>query len=347
MAEKNGTWKLSRNRIFYWLLLILLVYIAYRTFVGANVIARPSVCYFYVKQTTSVKQMADSLKESGIVSSRLSFRLVAALRGLNVIRPGMYELRRGWNNFRLVHHFKEFSSPPTQAVRVPAMQRRNNMLQGLCKGTQVHPDDLWRLLNNKKYVQELGDFTTESVFCMFVPGTYYMYKNPDSKKLLKRIYSEYLVFWNQERLGKADDIGLRPEEVVILASIVYSETKLPDEMPIIAGVYINRLQKNMRLESDPTLVYAAKKYGTKRVLNEYKSVDSPYNTYRRKGLPPGPISIVPPWVIDLVLDYEGHDYLYFCAKPDFSGEHLFAETYEDHLENAKAYREELNSKRIF
>ena len=142
-------------------------------------------------------------------------------------------------------------------------------------------------------------------------------------------------------------MGLKPSEVYTLSSIVYSETKQENEMPIIAGVYLNRIRINMRLESDPTLVYATRKFGTKRVLFKDKNVNSPYNTYKNKGLPPGPIYIVPSWVIDKVLEYDGHDYLYFCANHDLSGGHVFAETYEEHRENAQRYHEKLNKENIY
>ena len=142
-------------------------------------------------------------------------------------------------------------------------------------------------------------------------------------------------------------MGLTPNEAYVLTSIVYSETKNKEEMPTIAGVYLNRIQKKMRLESDPTLLFAKNKLGAKRVFFKDKEINSPYNTYKYKGLPPGPIYIVPTWVIDKVLEYEGHDYLYFCANPNFSGVHLFAETFEEHKENAQRYRNKLNEKKIF
>jgi UPF0755 protein len=148
-------------------------------------------------------------------------------------------------------------------------------------------------------------------------------------------------------MAQAMDMGLKPYEVSILASIVYSETKLVDEMPTIAGVYLNRIQKNMRLESDPTLLYAGKKTGVRRVLLKDKNISSPYNTYKNRGLPPGPIYIVPTWVIDKVLEYEGHDYLYFCANHDLSGGHVFAETYDEHKENAHRYHDKLDEENIF
>lgn len=347
MGEKGTSFRMTRSKLFAGVFILLGVYLVYKSTIGSNVLIRASTYYFYVEEVSEVKDVADTLKEKGIIGSRISFRLMSAILGLDNVRPGMYEIRRSWSNIHLVRHFENHKPKPTQFIQLPSMQLRNNMLRGLCKGSGVHYDDVWRMLNNKKFVENELGFNSESVFTMFIPGNYRVYKNIDSKQLLKRMKSEYLIFWNEERLEKAESIGLKPEEVMILSSIVYSETKLVDEMPIIAGVYINRLQKNMRLESDPTLIYAARKYGVKRVLKEFKNTDSPYNTYKRKGLPPGPISTVPTWVIDAVLDYDGHDYLYFCAKRDMNGEHEFAETYEEHLENARKYREKLDEEGIF
>jgi UPF0755 protein len=154
-------------------------------------------------------------------------------------------------------------------------------------------------------------------------------------------------FWNEDRLEQAEDMGLSPEEVYILSSIVYCETKNYEEMPLVAGVYLNRLKKNMRLESDPTALFASNSRGARRVYNKHTSVKSPYNTYQNKGLPPGPICLPPPEVVDAVLDYEDHDFLYFCAKEDSSGTHNFASTYEDHKVNAENYRKSLNKRKIF
>ena len=328
-------------------IVLLGLYLSYKISFGSNVKISANTYYFYVPEKSSPSVVADSLKKRGFIKSRWSFKIMTSVKGFESINPGMYELKNGWNNLDLIRHFKEHQPKPTIFITLPALQSRNAMISSICKGTNIHPDDVWKLLNDKKFTKELGGFSTESVFSIFIPRNYRIYKNSTANDLLQRLNQEYLLFWNQERLEQAQDMGLKPYEVIILSSIVYSETKSEEEMPVIAGVYLNRIRINMRLESDPTLIYAAKKYGTKRVLNKDKNILSPYNTYKNKGLPPGPIYIVPSWVVDKVLEYDGHDYLYFCANDDLSGEHIFAETYEEHKENAQRYHEKLNEKNIY
>ncbi len=336
-----------KYKVLLFTLSIVILFLLYKITIGSNVQINADTYYFYVSEKTSASDIADSLKKREAIGSRLSFRIMSAVFDLDEVKPGMYEIKKEWNNYKLLSHFKTFKPKQTVFVTLPPMQRRGNMLEALCRGTGIHPDDVWKVLNDKNFVQELGGFSTESVFAIFLPRNYRIYKKSDAKSLVERMYQEYLFFWNKKRLSKAKEMELTPEEVTVLASIVYSETKLNTEMPMIAGVYLNRIQKNMRLESDPTLVYANKKFGTKRVLRKDKNIDSPYNTYKCKGLPPGPIYTVPTEVIENVLDYEGHDYLYFCAKHDMSGEHIFAETFEDHLENARKYRDKLDEENIF
>jgi UPF0755 protein len=326
---------------------VLLLYLCYKTFIGSNVKITADTYYFYVPEKFSASQIADTLKERGFIKSRWSFRTMADIKNLEIIKPGMYELKNNWSNQDLIKHFKEHKVQPTIFIKLPVTQSRNALINSICKDTKIHPDDVWKLLNDKKFTQALGGFNKESIFCIFIPRNYRIYKNSAAKDLLERLYQEYLLFWNEDRLEKARDMGLKPSEVHILSSIVYWETKQEKEMPVIAGVYLNRIQLNMRLESDPTLIYATKKLGTKRVLLKDKNVISPYNTYKNKGLPPGPIYFVPSNVIDHVLEYDGHDYLYFCANHDLEGGHIFAETYEEHKENAQRYHDKLDEEEIF
>lgn len=334
-------------KIILILLALLVAYVLYKSTIGPNVNIAADTYYFYIGENSSPEAIADTLKRRGYLKSRLSFKTMAYIQKLEKIKPGMYELEKNWSNIKLIRHFKEYQPKATVFVTLPATQNRNSMIQAICRGTGIHPDDVWKLLNDKKFVKELGGFTKESVFGIFLPRNYRLYKNSTAEELVKRFYQEYLLFWNSKRLGQATDMGLRPYEVSILSAIVYSETKLVEEMPVIAGVYLNRIQKNMRLESDPTLIYAGKKFGVKRVLFKDKNINSPYNTYKNRGLPPGPIYIVPTWVIDKVLEYEGHDYLYFCANSDLSGSHVFAETFEEHKENAQRYHQKLDDENIF
>jgi UPF0755 protein len=164
---------------------------------------------------------------------------------------------------------------------------------------------------------------------------------------MQRMKKEYDAFWNAERCEKAAAMQLTPKEVVTLASIVYEETLKADEMPRVAGVYVNRLQKGISLQADPTLKYAAGDFTLRRLLDRHKAIDSPYNTYKYAGLPPGPICVPPPVAIDAVLNYEAHRYLYFCAKADFSGYHNFSRTLEQHNEYAREYQRALSRNRIY
>ena len=173
-----------------------------------------------------------------------------------------------------------------------------------------------------------------------------IYKGRTAEEFLSDLHGEYSKFWNQERRALAKEVHCSPEDVIKLASIVYAETKNVNEMPLIAGTYLNRLRKNMLLQADPTLLFANNKSGARRIYFKLTASNSPYNTYKFKGLPPGPIGPAPRVAIDAVLNYAEHDFLYFCAKDDESGCHSFAVNYEEHLENARKYQNMLNRKRI-
>jgi UPF0755 protein len=181
---------------------------------------------------------------------------------------------------------------------------------------------------------------------MFLPNTYELYWNTSADELLERLNKEYKKFWTQERINKAEALNFTPVQVSVLASIVEAETKKNDEKPRVAGVYINRLNTNMPLQADPTLVFALRNFALKRVLKVHMEVDSPYNTYRYTGLPPGPINLPSLSAIDAVLNSEKHNYLYFSAREDFSGYHNFAENFNDHLKNARLYQKALNAANI-
>jgi UPF0755 protein len=178
---------------------------------------------------------------------------------------------------------------------------------------------------------------------MFIPNTYEVYFNVTPESLIQKMNEEYKRFWNTDRLAKANKLGLMPIEVSILASIVQAETVKEDEAPKIAGLYINRLKKNIALQADPTLVYASGDFSLKRVLNTHKQIDSPYNTYKFPGLPPGPINVPQIVNIDAVLNAEDHKYYYMCAKEDFSGYHNFAKNLDEHNVNARKYQKALTA----
>ena len=209
----------------------------------------------------------------------------------------------------------------------------------------INNDELLSYLGDEDYCRSLG-FDAVTIKTMFIPNTYEVYWNTPADKLVERMKREYDSFWNDERLKKAENIRLSPIEVSILASIVEEETAVPEEYPVVAGLYINRLYKNMPLQADPTVKYAVGDFTLRRILNIHLEVESPYNTYLNGGLPPGPIRIPSVRGIDAVLNYTKHNYIYMCANDDFSGRHNFAVTLSEHNRNAQKYRAELNRRGI-
>ena len=202
------------------------------------------------------------------------------------------------------------------------------------------------LLTEKSILQEYN-FTKQTLPALFIPNTYQVYWNISAKDFLNRMFKEYKRFWAEERQNKAKAIGLTPIEVSILASIVEEETNNKSEKPMVAGLYINRLKKGMPLQADPTVKFAWQDFTLRRITNKHLTIDSPYNTYKITGLPPGLIRIPSPEGIDAVLNYSKHNYLYMCAKEDFSGTHNFASTLSEHNRNARKYWDALNKRKIY
>jgi len=210
---------------------------------------------------------------------------------------------------------------------------------------EAEKDDIILLLKDDAILKHYG-FNLYTIPGMFVPNTYEFWWNTDAEGFLDRMYKEYDHFWNSEKKRKAEEINLTPNQVITLASIIISETNKTDEYRRIAGVYMNRLKTGMKLQADPTVKFALNDFERQRILTRDIDVDSPYNTYKFYGLPPGPIAIPDMRAIDAVLNYERNDYLYFCAKEDFSGYHNFARTLEQHNKNARLYQRALNRQRI-
>jgi len=213
---------------------------------------------------------------------------------------------------------------------------------------QIEADsvDLLTFITDTSFLNSNG-LTAENVACLFVPNTYEFYRNTSAKQFVERMQKEYEIFWSVDRKTKAKKINLTPFQVVILASIVEKEQNIKkDERPEIAGLYLNRLKKKMKLESDPTLIFALGDFTINRVLDKDKKVDSPYNTYIHKNLPPGPICIPSINAVDAVLNASEHEYIFMCAKEDFSGYHNFAKTYVKHMINARKYHKAMNKRKI-
>ena len=224
-------------------------------------------------------------------------------------------------------------------------RKMDDLAEKITSRLKMSKDDLLNYLNDN--IDDYNGFEKSDIISVFLPDTYEVYWNVSPKNLTNKMYSEYKKFWNSERIAKLENINLNEKEAIVLASIVASETRMLDEADRVAGLYINRLRKNMRLQADPTLIFAANDFTIRRVLNKHKKIKSPYNTYIHKGLPPGPIRLVPKQYIDAVLNYEEHNFIYMCAKEDFSGYHAFATNLSDHNRNARKFQIALNMKKIY
>ena len=321
----------------YWL---------YKTVMSPNVqTAGGKEVVIYIPTGSNFGQVENLLSEARFLINEKSFYWVAQKKDYpENIRPGRYVVKDGMSNNQLVNMLRGGLQSP---VKVTFNNIRDvDMLAGRI-ATQIEADSasISNLLHNQNYINQLG-FNNQTIPALFLPDTYEFYWNTDAEGFVVRMFQEYNKFWNEERKQKAQSKGLTPIQVSTLASIVNKETNLSDEMPRVAGVYLNRLKNNWLLQADPTLVFAWDDYSIRRVLDRHKEIESPYNTYKYIGLPPGPICIPSIAAIKAVLDAEDHNYFYFCAKEDFSGYHNFAKTLTEHNRNAIKYQQALNQRGI-
>jgi UPF0755 protein len=300
----------------------------------------------YIPAGSDFNQVIAILVSKKIISDEKAFRWVAEKKKYtDKIKPGRYRIANGLNNNDLVNLLRS-------GRQEPLMLSFNNIrtLEELAEvvSEQLEPGktEFMKVFNNDSVASYYG-FTEDSFPLMFIPNSYEFYWDTKPDEFVSRMKREYVAFWSKGRLDKAKKIGLNQVEVGVLASIVDQETLYDDENSKIAGVFMNRLEKGIPLQSDPTVIFALGDFSVRRVLNKDRQINSPYNTYKNRGLPPGPISIPSVASIDAVLDYEKHNYYYFCAKPDFSGYHNFASTLSQHNKNARLYQQALNQRKIF
>ena len=226
------------------------------------------------------------------------------------------------------------------------MRFKEDLVEKITIDTGIDRTAFLNLLNDNEYLKTLG-FNKETIMAMFIPNTYEVYWTITPEALFARMKKEFDNFWNSERKAKAEVLGMSPVEVSTLAAIVQDEMSIQTESPKIAGLYLNRIKKRMLLQADPTVKFALGDFSIQRVLTADTRIDSPYNTYKYRGLPPGPINLPTIASLDAVLNYEKHDYIYMCAKEDFSGYHRFAKTLSEHNRNARLFQKALNERKIY
>ncbi|HWK57986.1 MAG TPA: endolytic transglycosylase MltG [Parapedobacter sp.] len=321
----------------------VIAYKYYKSFFAPSVTADAEHLYIYTHW--DFEDVMTSIGELHVVKDTVAFRWAATKMDYpGRVKPGKYKLEAGMNNRTLINRLGGGFQEPVR-LRFENVRLKENLASVLAK--QLEPDSIAfvDLLNDDSLAAHFG-FDAENFLSMFVPNTYELYWNTSAEQFAERMHNEYEKFWTDERRKKADAIDLNPQEVAVLASIVKGEALHTDEMPTIAGLYLNRLRKGMLLQADPTVIFANNDFTIRRVLYRHLRTDSPYNTYLYRGLPPGPIMMPSIAAIDAVLNYKQHDYIYMCAKDDFSGYHNFAVTQAEHNINARKFQQALNERNI-
>lgn len=335
--------KPSARLVFFLLFSILLIsfaFYAWQICYTPNVLVGKENRVIVLTRGATFKDVQQKLHEGNYVQDLISFSFLAKLMNYDdQVKAGRYILQGNMTNIEAIRLLRSGQQEPVK-ITFNNVRLISELSEKITRNLSMKPEEFEAELIQFAMTNPYG-FKKENILSMFIPNTYEVYYQSTPKELIQRMYKEYQDFWNEDRKAKADKLGLTPLEVSVLASIVQAESVRKDEAPIIASLYINRLKKGMPLQADPTLVFAVGDFTLKRVLNEHKEIDSPYNTYRNAGLPPGPINMPEINSLDAVLNYTPGDYLYMCAKEDFSGRHNFTSSYQQHLNNAQKYQRAL------
>jgi len=292
----------------------------------------------FIRENDDFSTLLDTLSAKNYLKNRKNFEDYAKIRNLeNRLKVGCYTIKSGMTN-------RDFFNMVCNGWQTPVQLKFNNirfdwqLASRISKQVNIDSVDMINLLNDREFLEKYS-FTPQTVLAMFIPNTYEVYWTISAEQLFDRMTKEYKKFWNEKRLAKAADIPLTPIEVAIVASIVEEESNKKHEKPIIAGLYINRLKRGMLLQACPTARYALGDFTITQVLDSHTSINSPYNTYKNLGLPPGPIRMPSIEGIDAVLNYAKHNYIFMCAKPELNGENNFAVTNAEHDKNSAAYHQ--------
>ena len=330
--------------IFSTILTTVSVY-TYQMLYSPNFLINSEDKFIIIDDNTDFNELIKKLEDDTLINDILSFSFLSKIMEYQEnIKIGAYKVKMNMTNYDMITMLRSGNQTPIKLTFSYA-RKMDDLAEKITSKLKMSKDDLLNYLNDN--IDDYNGFEKSDIISVFLPDTYEVYWNVSPKNLTNKMYSEYKKFWNSERIAKLENINLNEKEAIVLASIVASETRMLDEADRVAGLYINRLRKNMRLQADPTLIFAANDFTIRRVLNKHKKIKSPYNTYIHKGLPPGPIRLVPKQYIDAVLNYEEHNFIYMCAKEDFSGYHAFATNLSDHNRNARKFRIALNMKKIY
>jgi len=340
----------SNKKIKIFILVFSLVtamfsYYVWQVFKTPNFNVKGESFAILIPKGADFNQVLDTLDKHDLVRDQLSFRFLAKVLGVaERVKPGRYLVGPESGNWELLRKMRNGRQDALR-ITINNLRLKEDIAAKLGKVMAYDSTYIIQMLDSAEVTQQYG-FTPETIPCLFIPDTYEVLWTSSFDDFMKKMLKANKRFWNSKRVNQAKDLGLTPVQAGILASIVYGESKYAGEQARIAGVYWNRFRTGMRLQADPTVIFAWKDFSIKRVSGKYMAINSPYNTYKNVGLPPGPISIPPVDVLDKVLNLEKHAYMYFCAKEDFSGTHNFAVTYEEHMKNAARFQAALDARKI-
>lgn len=297
--------------------------------------------YFYIHTGWKSENVFNALYEKNYVTNRSLFEWLSEKKNFKKhIFPGRYLLKEKMSYNEIINLLRSGKQVPVE-ITFDNLRTKQQIASRAGKFLETDSLKIIELFNDNEYLKKY-DLNNKTLFTIFIANTYIFNWNTSAEQFFERMYKESEKFWRDDnRTKKMKELNFSRLQSISLASIVELESYKKDEKPVIAGVYINRLKKEMLLQADPTIIYAVGDFTIKRVLKKHLEVDSPYNTYKNAGLPPGPICIPSISSIDAVLDYDKNNYIYFCAKEDFSGYHNFAVTYAQHMINAKKYQRAL------
>jgi UPF0755 protein len=332
-----------KKKSFLYILLFLFLaagFVAWQVF-GPTVSA-PEGKYFYVKTGSVYNDVKTALADQKIIGGTFFFDLIAKqVKYPNAVKAGRYEIKNGMSLFRLIRMLRSGSQAPVNLV-ITKLRTKEDLAQKIAANFETDSASFISLLNDPETLKNYK-LDSNTAMTAVIPNSYSMLWNTSSAKIFEKLYNEKEKFWNEERRQKAKSLNLTPEQVYSMASIVEEETNKAEDKGKIASVYMNRISTGMKLEADPTVKFAMKDFGLKRIMYKHLAYQSPFNTYQNHGLPPGPICTPSIKTIDAVLNAPQTNYIFFVAKPDFNGYSNFAATYAEHLVYAKAYQQALDS----
>jgi UPF0755 protein len=326
--------------------IVLFTIFIYKIRYSTEVVPQNGKAVLLLPTGSSYSQVKDTLKSHLIIRNWEIVDLLAKKKKYTeLIKPGRYVIERSLSYLDLINRLRGGEQTPVK-LTFNNITTLNNLAGKI--GSQIEADSTHLIVFFTSVDNYRKDgFTRETIISLFIPNTYELYWNTSAAGLYNRMLKEYRKFWNEDRLSKAHEKNLSQVEVSILASIIDDEASKADEKPRIAGVYLNRIRKGIPLQADPTIKFALNDFLITRILFKHLEVNSPYNTYKHSGFPPGPIGCPTIEGIDAVLNAEKSDYLFFVARPDFSGYHNFSRTLAEHNRNAFLYQKELNKRKIF